>query len=92
MCIEDDEEDDEEKKGSQKSNGMESEKEDGKIEDEDDEEDSDLDSDLDDDEDEFDRTLLESYNSCIDENDEVDEFIIFRDTLKGKRSLNLLIN
>ncbi len=64
---------------------MESEKEneDGKIEEDEDDSDSDLDDDLSDDEDEYDKTLLENYNSCIDENDEVDEFVIFRDTLQG---------
>ncbi len=45
--------------------------------------DSDLDDDSDDEYDEYDRTLLENYNSCIDENDEVDEFVVFKDTLQG---------
>jgi hypothetical protein len=83
-----DEEDEDEKKSSRKSGGggtsaMESEKDDTKAEDEDDEEDSDL-EDFDDDDDEYDRTLLENYETCIDENDEVDEFVIFKDTLLGK--------
>jgi hypothetical protein len=72
---------------------MDSEKDDdGKIEeDDDDDDDSDLD-DLSDDEDEYDKTMLENYNSCIDENDEVDEFVIFRDTLQGKISYSHLLN
>ena len=37
---------------------------------------------LSDDEDEYDKTVLESFNTCIDENDEVDEFIIFKNTLQ----------
>ena len=49
-----------------------------------DEEDSDLDDYSDDEDDEFDKTLLENFNSCIDSNDEVDEFVIFRDTLQSK--------
>lgn len=49
----------------------------------DDTDDSDLDDDSDDEYDEYDRTLLENYNSCIDENDEVDEFVVFKDTLQA---------
>lgn len=49
--------------------------------------DSDLDSDLDDSDDdeydEYDKTLLENYTSCIDTNDEVDEFVVFKDTLQA---------
>jgi hypothetical protein len=48
-----------------------------------DDDDSDLD-DLSDDEDEYDKTILESFNTCIDENDEVDEFLIFKNTLQSK--------
>lgn len=42
-------------------------------------------SDLDDfdDDDEYDRTLLENYSTCIDNNDEVDEFVIFKETLQA---------
>lgn len=61
--------------------GIEDTKEDGKINDESD--DSDLDDSDDEDYDEYDKTLLENYNSCIDENDEVDEFVVFKDTLQG---------
>lgn len=50
-----------------------------------DDDDSDLD-DLSDDEDEYDKTILESFNTCIDENDEVDEFLIFKNTLQSKLS------
>ena len=84
----DDEDDDENKKGPRKSNGMDDEKDaDGeKIEEEDDEDDDDSDlDDLDDDEDEYDKTLLENYNTCIDDNDEVDEFVIFKDTLQSSK-------
>ena len=49
----------------------------------DDTDDSDLDDDSNDEYDEYDRTLLENYNSCIDKNDEVDEFVVFKDTLQG---------
>jgi hypothetical protein len=49
----------------------------------DDSDDSDLDDSDDDEYDEYDRTLLESYNSCIDENDEIDEFVVFKDTLQA---------
>jgi hypothetical protein len=49
----------------------------------DDDDDSDLDDDDDEDYDEYDKTLLENYSSCIDSNDEVDEFVIFRDTLQS---------
>ena len=48
-----------------------------------DDDDSDLD-DLDDDDDEFDKNILENFNSCIDENEEVDEFVIFKNTLQSK--------
>lgn len=76
-------EEDEKKEGKQKMNGVENglAKQSGRsIEDE---SDSDLDdSDLDE-YDEYDKTLLESYQSCIDSNDEVDEFVIFKDTLQG---------
>jgi hypothetical protein len=53
----------------------------------DDDEESDLDDLSDDDYDEYDKTLLENYNSCIDANDEVDEFVIFKDTLQGTLQL-----
>lgn len=54
----------------------------------DEDDDSDLDDDDDDDDyDEYDKTLLENYTSCIDSNDEVDEFIIFKDTLQRKHIL-----
>ena len=63
-------------------NGIENSKgENGKTDDEDD---SDLDDLTDDEYDEYDKTLLENYSSCIDENDEVDEFVIFKDTLQCK--------
>ena len=39
--------------------------------------------DEDDDDDEYDKTMLENYTTCIDSNDEVDEFVIFKDTLHG---------
>jgi hypothetical protein len=59
-----------------------------------DDDDSDLD-DLDDDDDEFDKNILENFNSCIDDNEEVDEFVIFKNTLQSKNikiiSLFLLI-
>jgi hypothetical protein len=76
-------EEEEEKKGSpKKMNGIENTKgENGKADDDDD---SDLDDLTDDEYDEYDKTLLENYTSCIDENDEVDEFVIFKDTLQGK--------
>jgi hypothetical protein len=48
-----------------------------------DSDDSDFDDSDDDDYDEYDRTLLENYNSCIDENDDVDEFVVFKDTLQA---------
>ena len=48
-----------------------------------DEDDSDLDDLDDEDDDEFDKNMLENFNSCIDDNDEVDEFIIFRNTLQS---------
>jgi hypothetical protein len=42
------------------------------------------DEDDDDDEDDYDYdNMLENFTTCIDSNDEVDEFIIFRDTLQG---------
>jgi importin-7 len=44
---------------------------------------SDDDDDDDEEDEEYDRTLLENFNSCIDENPEVDEFILFKDTLQG---------
>lgn len=53
-------------------------------ENDDDDDDSDLDDLSDDDYDEYDKTLLENYNTCIDSNDEVDEFVIFKDTLQCK--------
>ena len=54
----------------------------------DDDDGSDLDDLSDDDDyDEYDKTLLENYNSCIDANDEVDEFVIFKDTLQCKHLL-----
>jgi hypothetical protein len=59
-------------------------------ENDDDDDDSDLDDLSDDDYDEYDKTLLENYNSCIDENDEVDEFVIFKDTLQCKSFLSLV--
>ena len=57
---------------------------DDKIDDEDgDESDSDSDDLSDEDDyDDYDRTLLENYASCIDANDAVDEFVIFKDTLQ----------
>lgn len=51
----------------------------------DEDDDSDLDDDDDDEYDEYDKTLLENYTSCIDSNDEIDEFVIFRDTLQSKK-------
>jgi hypothetical protein len=80
----DTEEEDDEDKKDKKMNGVEnspSKGEDGKPTDDD--EDSDLDEDSDDEEDEFDKTLLETYSSAIDANDEVDEFVIFKDTLQA---------
>ena len=56
-----------------------------------DEEDSDLDDYSDDDDDEFDKTMLENFNSCIDSNDEVDEFVIFRDTLQSKDRILIIL-
>ena len=53
----------------------------------DEDDDSDLDDDDDDEYDEYDKTLLENYTSCIDSNDEVDEFVIFRDTLQSKKNI-----
>ena len=82
--AESDSDDDEEKKASgKKMNGIENveEKADEKIND--DEEDSDLDDYSDSDLDEFDRTLLENFSSCIDSEDAVDEFVIFKDTLQA---------
>lgn len=78
------EEDDEGKKsgdggGGRKMNGIEDNSE--KTKKPDDEEFSD-DEDDDDDEDEYDKTMLENFPTCIDSNDDVDEFIIFRDTLQ----------
>ena len=49
----------------------------------DDEDESDYD-DSDDEYDEYDKTSLENYTTCIDTNDEVDEFVIFKDTLQCK--------
>lgn len=46
--------------------------------------DSDLDDISDDEDDEYDKTMLENFTTCIDSNDEVDEFVIFKDTLQGK--------
>ena len=62
-------------------NGLSKSAENGRKLDEDDD-DSDLDDLSDDDYDEYDKTLLENYNTCIDSNDEVDEFVIFKDTLQ----------
>jgi hypothetical protein len=53
--------------------------------------DSDLDDLSDDEYDEYDKTLLESYASCIDTNDEIDEFVIFKDTLQGKNLFFLIV-
>ena len=61
-------------------NGIENGKDDLDIKNEDDDDDSDLDSD--DEYDEYDKTMLENYATCIDANDEVDEFVIFKDTLQ----------
>jgi hypothetical protein len=78
---EDDEED--EKKSSRKMNGGEKLEElNGKSEDDD----SDLDDYSDDEFDEYEGTLLENYSTCIDNNDEVDEFVIFKDTLQSLQS------
>jgi hypothetical protein len=63
-------------------NGIENGRED-KIGLNDDDDDSELDDSDDEDYDEYDKTLLENYTSCIDSNDEVDEFVIFKDTLQG---------
>lgn len=76
-----DEEDDKKVSSKGKMAGIENIKEDGKIGDESD--DSDLDDSDDDDYDEYDKTLLENYNSCIDENDEIDEFVVFKETLQN---------
>ena len=62
-------------------NGIEDEKK-KKDATDDDEEFSDDDDD-DDDEDDYDKTMLENFTTCIDSNDDVDEFVIFRDTLQG---------
>ena len=83
--LESDEDDgDHEKKALQslgkKNNGMD---EDANNKKETDEDDSDLDDLDDEDDDEFDKNMLENFNSCIDDNDEVDEFIIFRNTLQS---------
>jgi len=76
-----DEDDEDEKKSStKKMNGIENGKDENAKETE---EDSDLDDLSDDEYDEYDKTLLESYTSCIDSNDEVDEFVIFKDTLQS---------
>jgi hypothetical protein len=45
--------------------------------------DEDFTDDEDDDDDEYDKTMLENYTTCIDSNDDVDEFVIFKDTLHG---------
>ena len=78
--IETDEEEEEKKGASKGRGGMSGIEAAEGIEDD---EDSELDDSDDEDYDEYDRTLLENYNSCIDENDEIDEFVVFKDTLQG---------
>jgi hypothetical protein len=51
-------------------------------------EDSDLD-DLSNDSDDYDKTVLETYSTCVDENDDLDEFVIFKDTLQRLQTSNL---
>lgn len=85
--IDSEEEEIEDKKSAgKKMNGIENGvlKDDQNSKSNDEDDDSDLDDDDDDDFDEYDKTLLENYTSCIDSNDEVDEFVIFRDTLQSK--------
>jgi hypothetical protein len=81
---EEEDEDDKKTTKSKSMNGIENalskSAENGKV---DDGEDSDSDDYSDDDYDEYDKTLLENYNTCIDSNDEVDEFVIFKDTLQS---------
>lgn len=77
------EEDEEEKKsGQKKMNGIEDDHKSGKKADGTDDEDF-SDDDDDDDDDDYEKTMLEAYGTVIDENDDIDEFIIFRDTLQG---------
>lgn len=84
--VDSDEEEIEDKKAvGKKMNGIENGilKDDQNSKSNDEDDDSDLDDDDDDDYEEYDKTLLENYASCIDSNDEVDEFVIFKDTLQG---------
>lgn len=77
-------EDDEEEKKAGKMNGIEdNETKGGKKPDANDDEDFSDDEDDDDDDDDDFETMLDSFGTCIDENDEVDEFVAFRDTLQG---------
>ena len=78
--MDSDDDEDDKKAISKKMNGIENTKDDKLNEDDDD---SDLDDSDDEEYDEYDKTLLENYSSCIDANDEVDEFVIFKDTLQG---------
>jgi len=78
--VDSDDDEDDKKAISKKMNGIENTKDD-KLNDDDD--DSDLDDSDDEEYDEYDKTLLENYSSCIDANDEVDEFVIFKDTLQA---------
>lgn len=73
--VESEEDDDDEDKKGKKGKDME------KLEDDDDDDDDDEFSD--DEYDEGDHTVLENYTTCIDSNDEVDEFVIFKDTLQN---------
>jgi hypothetical protein len=76
----DEDEGNEENKSGKKygeTNGVHNDVDDAELE----SEDSDL-NDLSNDSDDYDKTILENYNTCIDENDEVDEFVIFKDTLQ----------
>lgn len=79
--VETDEEEDDKKVTSKgKMTGIEDSKE-GIVDG--DSDDSDFDDSDDEDYDEYDRTMLENYNSCIDENDDIDEFVVFKDTLQA---------
>jgi importin-7 len=82
--VESEDEDDDDNNNKKSSKNMEA----GEVDDlEEDEEDSDDEYDYSDDEyDEGDKTVLETFTSCIDENDDVDEFVIFKDTLQSKFS------
>ena len=79
----DEDDGDHEKKAIQNANKKSTGMEEDSFKKEADDDDSELDELSDDEDDEFDKNILENFNSCIDDNEEVDEFIIFRNTLQS---------